>query len=673
MKRHFFAATLLLVFVSVSVRSQVNAGLSGTVSDPSGALIPGVEVTAKNISTGITDTRVTNETGNFVFPSLQPGTYTLTSALSGFQTSTYNNVVLGQGQQVRLNFTLQVGAAAQNVEVTVAADTVLATTSASVGNVLADHDVATLPLASRNVLDMLETTAGVVYANGGFGQSPSFGGLAIGAVNTTRDGLVTNDGRYNASNGAYSAIFTSPDLVEEIRVSSNNIDPSLGRGAAQVQLRTRAGTNEFHGAAFYANNNSFLNAQTYFQNLQGAAKNYGNRNQFGGRLGGPIIKNKAFFFVLTDDQRYMGKVTQGTLVLTQLARQGIFRYMNNGQRNGGTSATQPSVDANGNPLNPGAVSSFNLFNDVKDPNRTGIDQTFIAPYYLPNLPLPNTFQTIAMSANPNNIGCTPDGLNTGCYQWLMPQNGFDGATGESPNTNRNHLTMRFDYQLNSKNKLSFIMTREKNWGVTGQTGLADVPAGGFGDVYRTPYFYNVLYTSTISPTILNEFRWGRKQDTWLGTSPLDKGCCLFGAGESSRTPAAQKLYDAYPQIDGSFLYPSFTAPLGGAPLISTAYVNNFGVAAPRTTVSPFTQWADTLSFTKGAHSFSAGAEYDLTSSVAGNTGGSQTTRPEAYLGISTAFPSLITAQSPYANGINAADVTTASNLLSALSGSIQQL
>src|SRR5262252_5141639 len=358
MKRHFFAATLLLVFVSVSVRSQVNAGLSGTVSDPSGALIPGVEVTAKNISTGITDTRVTNETGNFVFPSLQPGTYTLTSALSGFQTSSYNNVVLGQGQQVRLNFTLQVGAAAQNVEVTVAADTVLATTSASVGNVLADHDVATLPLASRNVLDMLETTAGVVYANGGFGQSPSFGGLAIGAVNTTRDGLVTNDGRYNSSNGAYSAIFTSPDMVEEVRVSTNSIDPTLGRGAAQVQMRTRAGTNEYHGAAFYANNNSFLNSQTYFQNLQGAAKNYANRNQFGGRLGGPIIKNKAFFFVLTDDQRFMGKVTQGTLVLTQLARQGIFRYMNNGQRNQGTSATTPSVDANGNPLNPAAIGSF---------------------------------------------------------------------------------------------------------------------------------------------------------------------------------------------------------------------------------------------------------------------------------------------------------------------------
>src|SRR5262249_750919 len=112
--------------------AQVNAVLSGTVSDASGALIPGVEVTAKNINTGITDTKITNESGNFVFPSLQPGSYTLSAALSGFQVSTYNNVTLGQGQQVRLNFTLQVAAAAQAVEVTIAADTILATTSSSV-------------------------------------------------------------------------------------------------------------------------------------------------------------------------------------------------------------------------------------------------------------------------------------------------------------------------------------------------------------------------------------------------------------------------------------------------------------------------------------------------------------------------------------------------------------
>jgi Carboxypeptidase regulatory-like domain len=662
-----FALSIVLLWVIPSpTYAQVNAVLSGTAADASGALIPGVEVTAKNINTGITDTRLTNEAGNFVFPSLQPGTYTLSAALSGFQTATYNNVVLGQGQQVRLNFTLQVAAAAQNVEVTIAADTVLATTSASVGNVLADHDVQTLPLNSRNVLDMLATTAGVIYTTNAFGaQVANFGGAAIGSINTTRDGLTTNDGRYNSSNGAYSAIFTSPDMIEEVRVSSNSVDPSLGRGAAQVQMRTRAGTNEFHGAAFYTNNNSFLNSQTFFQNQQGFAKNYANRNQFGGRLGGPIIKNKAFFFILTDDQRYLDKTTVDALVLTPQARAGVFRYSTD-HRNGAANSTTPSVDAAGNLKNPSAVRSFNLFSDVKDPNRTGIDQTWVQTQYLARMPLPNNYQ----------VG---DGLNTAGFQWLRPENGLDGATGQSPNTNRNHFTGRFDYQVNTNNKLTFTMTREKNWGVTGQTGEPDVPLGGFGDIYRTPYFYTVQYTATISPTILNEFRWGRKQDTWLGTSPVDKGCCLFGASESTRTAAAQALYNSFPNVGSSFLYISNGA-VPGAPIssvfnglpIALANYAPVGVASPRTTVSPFTQWADTLSFTKGAHSFSVGGEFVFTSSQAANTGGSQTTRPFATLGINPSFPvsGITTAAFP---GLQAPDVITAQNLLANLAGSISNI
>src|SRR5262245_46209333 len=123
MKGFGLAAVLLLLAVPISTFAQVNAVVSGTVSDASGALVPGVEVTAKNINTGITQTRLTNETGSYDFPTLQPGTYTLSAALSGFQTATYDNVVLGQGQQVRLNFALKVQSVAQSLEVTEPADT----------------------------------------------------------------------------------------------------------------------------------------------------------------------------------------------------------------------------------------------------------------------------------------------------------------------------------------------------------------------------------------------------------------------------------------------------------------------------------------------------------------------------------------------------------------------
>ena len=209
-----------------------------------------------------------------------------------------------------------------------------------------------------------------------------------------------------------------------------------------------------------------------------------------------------FFFVLTDDQRYLDKTTVNATVLTDQARQGIFRYLTSGatgvsggasRRNGAANSTTPSVDFAGQPLTvdpatgaPLFLNSFNVFSDVKDPNRTGIDPIWVGPQYLTRMPLPNNY----------NVG---DGLNTAGFQWLRPEKGVDGATGQSPNTNRNHLTARYDYQIDAKNKVAFTMTREKNWGVTGQTGEPDVPLGAFGDIVRTPYFYTASWTSTLSP------------------------------------------------------------------------------------------------------------------------------------------------------------------------------
>ena len=219
--------TVLLLFcliAPIQMSAQVNATVGGTVSDATGALIPGVEITARSVATGIVTTRITNESGNYEFASLQPGTYTVSAALSGFQTATYNNVQLSQSQQVRLNFSLQVGTLAQAVEVVAEANTALATTSSSVGDVLPDVQVRSLPLASRNVLDLVR-----IAAAGAVGDN--FAGARMSQMNTTRDGLPTMDGRYNDWNGAYSAVFTSPDLVEEIQVIVNSIAAAAGRGS----------------------------------------------------------------------------------------------------------------------------------------------------------------------------------------------------------------------------------------------------------------------------------------------------------------------------------------------------------------------------------------------------------------------------------------------------------
>ena len=157
----------LLLFFALPVcalAQTINATLGGTVSDASGALIPGVAITATNLSTGIVTTSLTNEAGAYNFASIQSGNYKVSAELTGFQTQTYNNVNLGVSQQVRLNFSLQVGAVAQSVEVNVAADNLIATSSSSVGSVLPDSKIKDLPLIDRNVLGLVSTQPGVQMA-----------------------------------------------------------------------------------------------------------------------------------------------------------------------------------------------------------------------------------------------------------------------------------------------------------------------------------------------------------------------------------------------------------------------------------------------------------------------------------------------------------------------------
>jgi hypothetical protein len=659
-----FAITLSLAAANTAF-AQVNATVGGTVDDSSGAFIPKVNVTATNTSTGVMANTQTNGTGAYDFPSLQPGSYTVSATTTGFQTQTYKDVQLGQGQQVRLNFTLQVAAGAQSVDVVVEADTQLATTTSSVGGVLTTKEVEDLPVASRNVLDLVALTPGVINVPGTFVSSMmNFAGLQTNQVNTTRDGMITNDGRY--ANGAYSGAFTSPDLIEEVRVSTNQIDPALGRGAAQVEMRTRAGGNEYHGAVFWTNNNSAFNANNYFQNLQGTPVNYGNRNQYGGRVGGPIKKNKLFFFFITDDQRYLGKVNDVATVLTGPARQGIFRFLTTGgpggtsRSNGNAFSATPSVDLNGNILTqangqPLYLNSVNLLG-VGGANFAQIDPVWFGPQYIGKyMPLPNNY----------TVG---DGLNTAGFAWQQRLDGLDGATGQSPNNNRNNWTIRSDYNINDKHKVNFIMTREHDWGATSQTGIPDYPAGVYGQEVRDPRFYSAGWTWTITPTLLNEFHFGYKEDTWEGTSPLDNGCCIGGASETSISAASQAVRASYPQLNGSFLYTQAgTLGTNGGTLGLYAGMN---VSAPRTTVSPFYQYNDSVSWVKGSHSLRFGFEIDRTKSISANSGGTQTTRPSVLLGVGPGGSPISTTTFP---GIGSINLTTAQNLQANLVGEVSTI
>src|SRR5437870_8517471 len=158
-------AVACLLFAISGFAQVINATLRGTVTDATGALIPGVEISATETETGVVSTALTNESGTYQFPSLQPGPYRVSASLAGFQSQIFQ-IALGTSQQIRQNFTLQVGAVAQAVEVSVAADQLLTTLSSSVGNALPQREVADLPIVGRNVMDIATTIIPGVFGDG---------------------------------------------------------------------------------------------------------------------------------------------------------------------------------------------------------------------------------------------------------------------------------------------------------------------------------------------------------------------------------------------------------------------------------------------------------------------------------------------------------------------------
>jgi hypothetical protein len=643
-------AVVVCLFSPILTFAQTsNATLGGTVSDSTGALLPGVSITATNVGTGIVTTVISNDSGAYQFANLQTGTYAVNAELPGFQKQARNGVVLGVSQQVRLNFTLQVGGVAQEVEVTVAADTLIATSSSSVGTVLPEYKVRDLPLGGRNVMGLLATAGGTGPTEDNF--QGNFAGGRLSAVNVTRDGFNVTDGRYNY--GALTSTYTSPDLVEEIRVITAPVDAEYGRGSGQVQMVTRSGTNQFRGSAFWTNRNSALDATKWFNNFNRAPKDYENRNQFGVRLGGPLIKNKTFFFFLLDEQRYVIRQTFVGTVLTEQARQGIFRHFP-GVDNQNTTGLNPTVDRNGNPILNGQSAvpqSFSVFN--RDSNRMGPDPSgFIQNTLIAKMPKPNDF----------TVG---DGLNTAGIRFTRRVDGYDLAGSNGNDTNRDQFNARVDHNFNSSHKLSFIYTYERGRNMATQAGIMAWPGGYNGVNWKDPRLMNVSLVSTLSPTLVNEFRVGWKTEDKLSRAPWYVG------RPSGFTPEEETVETGEQGKDAFALLPKYN----GVPtqVVTTLFPNNIidwtqGQGANRSAKSPMLTYGDNLSWTKGVHAFKWGGELRFAHSISANDSNmTPITRlgagGAAVLGIdNTAFP-----------GLTGNNQTLARNLLIDLSGSVASI
>jgi Carboxypeptidase regulatory-like domain len=413
----------LLISLNAFAQTAGTSRVTGVVQDATGAVIPGANVTLTNEGTNVSFTFSTTSAGVYVFDGIQLGSYTVTVEKQGFKKFVARGNILTVGQPLTVNVNMEVGVANDTIEVSGSYERVQTSTSGNFGATVDNKTLTELPLGldagsgGRNPLVFVRLQPGVsVGANTGGGSHVN--GARDRAFNYTLDGIDINES--SAGGAEFSPLRTNPDSIQELRVITSNATAEWGRSSgAQVALVTKSGTNEFHGNLFYFHRNAALAANEWSNNLNGITKPALRQHQYGGDLGGPIFKDRTFFFFNFQGQRQIFPVTRNRTVYTEAAKQGIFRYVVGG-RNIPAGQTGASIDAAGNPLLPpcsatvmaNCVASYNIV--ANDPRRLGIDPT-IQDNVLSLLPPPNNF----------SMG---DGLNTAGYVYnatrLDPQRDF---------------------------------------------------------------------------------------------------------------------------------------------------------------------------------------------------------------------------------------------------------
>lgn len=304
-----FAVVLVLAGFSATAFGQAITGtLLGTVLDSSGGAVPGVGVTVTNMDTGVTRTTTTGSEGYYSVPNLAPGRYSVTVKFAGFKTATSQDNVVQVQQTTRADFTMSAGDVSQTVQVTSEVPLVQSTSS-DIGSVIEAKEINNLPLNGRLFEQLVTLTPGAAAAGwSDFAENPS----AAGAVTPTQavvnglpwsGNLYMVDGVHNEEPlNAFISITTPLAAIQEFKIETSNPTAEYGSfGGAVVNLTTKSGTNEYHGAAFEYIRNDAFNARDFFNHNPGSRKAPYHANQFGGAFGGPIKKDKLFFSPITNN------------------------------------------------------------------------------------------------------------------------------------------------------------------------------------------------------------------------------------------------------------------------------------------------------------------------------------------------------------------------------------
>ncbi len=356
---------LVLLFTGLPVFGQAAGGIIGAVVDESGAVIPGADVRAHQTATGTEHTDVTDANGAFQFPQLPLGTYDITATNEGFETTVRRGVEVVTGRTVDLRMAMNVGAVSQQVEV-VGLTPAVQTSSAEVQATIDSRAIRELPLNGRDPLQLVVLTPGAAFTGTSSFGTPETGGFGPNE-GVTVNGLHSTDNNYRIDGGDFNDTATnqapelpSPDALREFTIKSSNFSAQHPRAGALVQLSTRSGGNQFHGSIFEFFRNDDLDARPAFATEKQAFV----RNQFGGTFGGPIVKNKTFFFGSVQVTRRRGSPNIKRLTVP-----------NARERNGDFGGQAPVVDpSTGEPF-PG--------NQIPESRFSSITPSLVGLYPLP--------------------------------------------------------------------------------------------------------------------------------------------------------------------------------------------------------------------------------------------------------------------------------------------------
>ena len=384
-------ALLLTMFVAAGARAQSTGSITGTVSDPSGAAVPGATVTLTNTGTAQTRAVQTNESGIFSFPDLPIGTYTMDIAKAGFATQKRSATELLTGQTMGIDVTLKVGSQVESVEVSSETQQVQTTTS-EVAVTVDQQQMVDLPLNQRNALQLTSLTPGAVLTTVGTesGQQDQTG-LVVNGLRATENNFQLDNSVYENRFFDSVPILPSPDALKEFTIEAANFSAQYAGAGGLVQLSSKSGTNNLHGNAFEFIRNTSLNARNWF-NRPPSVKPPFKLNQFGGTVGGPVViphiyngRDKTFFFFSAEDlQRRSSPVTATIFVPTAAEMSGNFSafYPSGGTCPAASSATiKLSTSVCKQIKNPvtGAAYANNMITDPVNALSLAVAKTYTIP------------------------------------------------------------------------------------------------------------------------------------------------------------------------------------------------------------------------------------------------------------------------------------------------------